>query len=258
MRNTATLSVILALGFALVGCSTSSADVEEPSEPTRHTDDRSPPVGGHLEPLEDSELIPVADSPILGDPEAPVTIVEFTSMQCPYCGQAAEPLTQIVDEYDGQVRLVFKHFPLPMQPQARPASRALVAAHQQGDDAFWDMKNALFDRLDEYGSRPMEKLSAEIAEQIGLDVDQFLADLDDPGIDDIIERDFQLGQRLGVSGTPAFLINGHSMTGTLPYRDYARIVDSQLELLDELRDDDVPREALYREAVRHNLGEHGE
>ncbi len=204
--------------------------------------------------LTDSDTLPVGDSPILGDPDAPITVVEFTSMQCPFCGRAAGTLNELVENNPGDVRLVFKHFPLGMQQEAKPASIALVAAHRQGEDHFWNMKDALFDRLDDYGSQPMEDLAAGIAENQGMDVDQFREDFNDPEAEAIVDRDQSLGQELGVRGTPHFFINGEVVNGAQPLAEFQSVVDQQMAFLDELREEGVAEADLYREAIERNLG----
>ncbi len=200
-----------------------------------------------------SEGIPAGDSPIMGNPDAPVTVVEFTSMQCPFCARGADTLEQLVDRFDGDVRVVFKHFPLAMQQQAEPASRLLEAARRQDDDIFWDMKSALFDRLDDYGS-DMEGLGAEIGEDLGLDPDQLIEDFNDPALAEIVEADQALGSQLGVRGTPHFFVNGEVVNGAQPLPQFAEVVERQLELLEELEADGVDEDELYAAAVQHNLG----
>ena len=211
-------------------------------------------VDGPEGSLNDSDTLPVGDSPILGDPDAPITVVEFTSMQCPFCGRAAGTLNELVENNPGDVRLVFKHFPLGMQQEAKPASIALVAAHRQGEDHFWDMKDALFDRLDDYGSEPMEDLAAGIAGDLGMDVDQFREDFNDPDAEAIVDRDQSLGQELGVRGTPHFFINGEVVNGAQPLAEFQSVVDEQMAFLDELREEGVAEADLYAEAIERNLG----
>ena len=201
----------------------------------------------------DSDTLPVGDSPTKGNPNAPITVVEFTSMQCPFCARAAGTLDELVEKYPDDVRLVFKHFPLAMQQEAKPASIALVAAHRQDDDAFWDMKTALFERIDDYGSEPMEDMGAAIAEDLGLDVDQFREDFNDPDVEAIVDRDQELGEGLGVRGTPHFFVNGEVVNGAQPLDKFSEVVERQLGIIDQLREDGVSDEELYAAAVRQNL-----
>ncbi len=244
--NGATILVVIAvglLGFGL-GWFVGNQDLGE-----RDTTEVTAEEGVAL----DSETLPIKDSPIKGNPNAPVTIVEFTSMQCPFCARAADTLKELVERYPDDVRLVFKHFPLPMQEQAKPASKALVAVQQQDEDAFWDMKDALFERIDDYGDQPMEDLGAELAGDLGLDVDQFREDFNSDETEAIVDRDHQLGQDLGVRGTPHFFINGEVVNGAQPIDEFAQVVDRQLELVEELKADGVADEDIYAAALDHNL-----
>ena len=201
----------------------------------------------------DSDQIPVGDSPVLGNPDAPVTVVEFTSMQCPFCARGAETLKELAEKYPEEVRIVFKHFPLAMQQEAKPASKAAAAADRQGK--FWEMKDALFENLSNYGDQPMEDLGAELAADLGMDVDQFREDFNDPEIEAIVERDQELGQGLGVRGTPHFFVNGEVVNGAQPIEKFSEVVDRQLEIIEELRADGTADEELYAAAVRQNLGD---
>src|SRR5699024_7214499 len=115
---------------------------------------------------------------IMGNPSAPVTIVEFTSMQCPFCARAAGTLAELVESRPDDVRLVFKHFPLTMQQQAEPASRAIVAAGNQ--DKTFEMKELLFDNIDRYREGNFDDLAVELAGKLDLDIDKFKKNYDAP------------------------------------------------------------------------------
>ncbi|MGF1466153.1 MAG: DsbA family protein [Sandaracinaceae bacterium] len=151
----------------------------------------------------DTELeIDLEGAPSRGSPMAAVTIVEFSDFECPYCGRAHPILQQLLREYEGQVRLVFKHYPLSSHPHAGVAARAAVAADRQG--RFWEMVDLMFEHQTELEEQDLERY----AEQIGLDVDRFLDELDDPEVQEAVEADKEEGRRLGVEGTPAFFVNG--------------------------------------------------
>lgn len=204
-----------------------------------------------LDGVGDSDLLPVGDSPIKGNPNAPITVVEFTSMQCPFCARGGATLNELVEKYPEDVRIVFKHFPLAMQQEARPASKAAAAADRQGK--FWEMKDALFDRLSDYGDQPMEDLGAELAADLGLDVDQFRQDFNDPEIAAIIDRDMELGGERGVRGTPHFFVNGEVVNGAQPLETFSEVVERQLEVIESLRNDGVAENELYAAAVKQNM-----
>ena len=243
--NIASRSLALLLTLSLIGvagsCSTSS--------PT--PDDDVPPAEAST--LVDSDIIPVGDSPIYGDPDAPVTIVEFSSMQCPFCARVDDTLQELVERNPDDVRLVFKHFPLPFQQQSPEASKILEATRQQDEEAFWDMKSALFEHIDEFPQRSMEDLGAELIADFGLDEEQFRRDFNDPELQEVIEEDFELGQNIGVEGTPHFRINGEMVSGAQPLEEFQAVVDEQLQLVEELRADGVDEHELYAASVIHNV-----
>jgi glutaredoxin len=140
--------------------------------------------------------------PTRGAPMAPVTIVEFSDFECPYCGRAHPLLTELLRELDGQVKLVFRQYPLSGHPRAMPAARATVAAGQQGK--FWEMADLLFEHQRALEDEDLERY----AQQIGLDMARFRADLRSPETQAAIERDREEGRRIEVQGTPAFFVNG--------------------------------------------------
>ncbi len=141
-------------------------------------------------------------APTRGSPMAQVTIVEFSDFECPYCGRAHPIVQQVLNEFEGRVRVVFKNFPLSAHPHAMSAARAAVAAGNQGK--FWEMHDLLFEH-----QRPLEDEDIErYAEQLELNMDRFRADMASPETQRRIEADKEEGQRVGVEGTPTFFIDG--------------------------------------------------
>ena len=147
--------------------------------------------------------IPDADSPVRGTPMgAAVTLVEFSDFECPFCGRAHPVLERIVREFDGQVRMVFKQYPLSMHEYADDASRATIAAGNQGK--FWEMHDTLFEHQTALTPSDIEGY----AEELGLDMERFRADMEAEATQAIIDRDRALGQELGVNSTPTIFVNG--------------------------------------------------
>jgi len=147
--------------------------------------------------------LPVGKSPVKGPEAAPVTIVEFSDYQCPFCSRS-EPLIQdILKAYPTQVRFVYKHLPLvSIHPNAMGASLAAVAAQQQGK--FWEMHEILF--ANQRALQP-EKLK-EYATQLGLDTAKFEADMASAETKSVVQDDMRLSQSAGVRGTPTIFVNG--------------------------------------------------
>jgi protein-disulfide isomerase len=146
--------------------------------------------------------IPVGDSPARGAPDAPITIVEFADFQCPFCARAEPVVAQVLGTYPEQVRVVFKHLPQSIHPQARGAALAAEAAREQGK--FWEMHERLFRNPN---ALEREHLLAH-ARDLGLDMGRFTADLDSERIAARVDRDVAEAERVGAGLTPAFYLNG--------------------------------------------------
>jgi len=158
-------------------------------------------------PLEDPNKIyniPVGASVVIGKKDAPVTIVEFTDMQCPFCARFFPAVEQTLKAYDGKVRLVLKHFPLQFHPNARPAAKMALAANEQGK--YLEMIKTLLDN----GGDVSEARVKAYAKNIGLNYGKLMADLkaNDAAYEEQIKADTNLTASLNVMGTPTFFING--------------------------------------------------
>lgn len=147
--------------------------------------------------------LPVGNSPVKGPEDAPITIVEFSDYQCPFCSRSEPLVHEALAAYPKQARLIFKHFPLTsIHPQALPAALAAAAAQKQGK--FWEMHEKLF--ANQRALAP-EQLK-QYAQEIGLNVAQFEADVQSEEIKKAVQEDVQLAQRAGVRGTPTIFVNG--------------------------------------------------
>lgn len=160
------------------------------------------------------------DDIILGDPNAPVTMIEFTDFQCPFCYRhATETLPQLISTYieSGQVRYVIKDFPLTsIHPQAVAAAEAAHCADEQG--AYTTMHETLFTTQQEWSGRgDADEIFTSYAEQMGLDGEAFAECLSSDRYHNVISNDLQVGMQFGVNGTPAFFINGYFVSGAQPY-----------------------------------------
>jgi len=149
--------------------------------------------------------IPLGNSPIRGNPNAPVTIVEFSDFQCPYCAGLEPTLKQVLKAYPDDVRLVYKDFPLSRHRQAKNAARAAHAAGEQGK--YWEMHDLIF----ENNTKLSEDMFRKLAERLNLDINRFMADYRSNRYDRQIQNDINLGKSIGVTGTPTLFINGKRM-----------------------------------------------
>jgi protein-disulfide isomerase len=179
---------------------------------------------GAREALDRNRRYPVntKGSPVRGDPEAKIAVVEFSDFQCPFCGRSVKTLDQIAQTYGDKVRIVFKHLPLEMHAKARPAAAAAEAAFRQGK--FWEMHNKIF--ADQENMSP-EKYR-DYARELGLDVARFDRDLADPDLMKRIDADVAEAQGLGVTGTPAFFVNGRYLPGAVPFESIRALLDEDL------------------------------
>lgn len=148
--------------------------------------------------------IPVDESPVFGNTTNPkLTIVEFTEFQCPYCSRIAPTMQELNKKYPNEIKFVYKHFPLSFHANAQAAAASSIAAHKQGK--FWEYRYALASHSRELG----DSIYVEVAKQIGLNIEQFKKDMVlDSAMMARIDKDFQLGVKVGVQGTPNFYING--------------------------------------------------
>jgi protein-disulfide isomerase len=168
-------------------------------------------------------ISPADDGMTLGDDDAPVTIVEFSDYQCPYCASTYRetwPLLKAEFVDTGRVRVVFKDNPLTnIHPQAPKAHEAARCAGEQG--AYWEMHDLLFDRQAEWGgSSDHVTVLKRYASELGLATDAFDACLDSSRWADAVLADTAEGTRLGVRGTPTFFIDGYPLVGAQPYQTF--------------------------------------
>jgi len=172
--------------------------------------------------LEDAVTVPVDGSPTLGAKEAKIVLIEFSDFECPYCSKAANDVKSIMRAYPGNVRLIYKQFPLSMHSHAKLAAVASLAAADQGK--FWQLHDAMFANF--------RKLSRENilawAKNAGLDMDRFTSDLSSSKYDAVIAKDMQDGQAAGVYGTPAFFINGKLYNGPMDFDKVKPILDAEV------------------------------
>ena len=181
-------------------------------------------TGAELEAVDRVE-VSTDDDAVKGDVNAPVTIVEFSDYECPFCGKFyAETYSLIVENYidTGIVKLAFRDFPLSFHPQAEGAAIAAECAGEQ--DAYFAMHDLLFENQ----AALSEELYLALAEDLALDVDEFTTCLADPAIAAEVAADQADGTAYGVSGTPGFFINGELISGAQPYEVFVAAIDRAL------------------------------
>lgn len=191
-------------------------------------------LAAQAQPSAPSKDVPtdlVDDDVILGDPKAPVTIVEFGDYQCPFCRKLfVESENKIRNEYikTGKARMVYRDFPLDaIHPEARPAAEASQCAAEQGK--FWAYHDLLFARQKELSGANYVKWAGEL----GLDVKKFEECYTFGKYAAEVAKDYENGLLLGVQGTPATFINGQFIPGAQPYSVFKAAIDAKLSLVDK-------------------------
>lgn len=163
-----------------------------------------------------------ATGPVRGNPAAKVTIVAFSDFQCPFCSRVLPTLERVMKEYDGKVKLYFRHYPLDFHPLAGKAAEAGACAADQGK--FWEMHDKMFSAQDKLAVDELKKS----ARGLGLDGAKFDACLDGGSKKALVDADQKAGSEAGVNGTPAFFINGVFINGAVPYEQFKEAIDREL------------------------------
>ncbi|PYS53318.1 MAG: hypothetical protein DMG13_13150 [Acidobacteria bacterium] len=179
-------------------------------------------VTAYLEP--NRNQIPSAGFPSRGPAAAPVTIVEFSDFECPYCSGLLPTLKQVEKAYGDKVRIVYRQFPLTaIHPHAQKAAEASLCANEQ--QHFWEFHDSLFSNQRDLTVEALKRR----AEEMKLDAAAFNACLDSGKQADAITKDIDEGARAGVTGTPALFINGRLLSGNQPYASIADVIEDELQ-----------------------------
>jgi protein-disulfide isomerase len=168
--------------------------------------------------------VPTGNNPSQGPENAPVTIVEFSDYQCPYCVRwYQEVYTRLMKDYAGKVRFVYRDFPLySIHPEAQPAAEAANCAGEQ--NAYWQYHDALFGQKDGLGAAAFTQYASEL----GLNMDQFNKCVSEHRYKSEVDADFKFATSLGVSSTPTFFVNGLAVVGAQPFEVFQQIIDKEL------------------------------
>lgn len=168
----------------------------------------------------------VGEAPAIGPEKAPILLVEFTDYQCPFCSRARPAVNQVLKEYKGKVRYVLKDFPLSFHREAFKAHEAAHCAGEQGK--YWEMNQKIWDNQKSIKLEDLKKY----AQEIKLNGGKFNECLESGKFADKIQKSLESGQEVGVSGTPAFFVNGRMISGARPFEAFKEIIDSELARID--------------------------
>jgi len=179
-------------------------------------------VKSYLDPLRTE--VATAGYPSRGPEGAPVTIVEFSDFECPFCGGLFPTLKAVERNYAGKVRIVYRHFPLTnIHPHAQKAAEAALCANEQ--QRFWEFHDSLFGNQQELTVDALKRRATELK----LDTTAFNACLDSGKQAGAIKKDVEEGSRAGVTGTPAMFINGRLLSGNQPYAEIRELIEDELQ-----------------------------
>ena len=190
-----------------------AAAVQQPTQPTQPTQPAVAPE--------------VTDSDhAIGPADAAITFIEFSDIQCPFCQRFHPTVQQAMAEYPGQIRWVYKHFPLDsIHPMARSAAEASeCVAEQLGDEGFFEYLDRLFAKQTSLGP----DLYVAEAVALGANEGQFTSCVESGKYQQKVNDDYQAGLAAGVRGTPTSFINGQSLSGALPYESVKQVIDSMV------------------------------
>ncbi len=195
--------------------------------------------------------VAVGKSPVLGDKNAAVTIVEFSDFQCPYCKAVEETLKQVRTKYGKDVRLVWKNSPLPFHPRAEPAAElALEARAEKGDAGFWAAHDALFGSQAKLADDDL----AAMARDLKLDAAKVKGAIATHKYANVIDDDELEGDDFRAEGTPHFFIDGRRLVGAQPIEAFTALVDDELAKAHALAAKGVLPGAMYDALTKDGLG----
>ncbi|MFP3853433.1 MAG: DsbA family protein [Anaerolineales bacterium] len=182
-----------------------------------------PVANANPAPVQETRMqVETDDDPAIGPADAPITIVEFSDYNCPYCTKFHEETFQaLLDAYPNQIRFVYRDFPITSQESFRAAQAAECAGEQ---DAYWEFHDALFSGSAGLGLDAYQ----QYAQEIGLDADSLLTCIEEERFASEVEADARYAAELGVTGTPTFFINGVPLVGAQPLSRFTQIIDNEL------------------------------
>ncbi len=240
-KTTAILGTLIAL---IVGFFIGKATISD-----RPADSGTANKAAAVDPSIERYKVAVGNAPVTGSSGAKVTIIEFSDYQCPYCSRVEPTIEKIKHTYGKDVRVAFKHSPLPFHPNAAPAARAALAAQEQSVEKFWQFHEKLFQNQDKLD----EQHFVQFAQEVGLNVEKFKNDLgqNKAKYDAQIEADKGEAARFAANGTPHFFINGRKLAGAQPFENFQKIIDEELGTAERLLKGGVRPDQLYASIIQN-------
>jgi protein-disulfide isomerase len=179
---------------------------------------------------ENVDKISMTNSPVFGNKNAKVTIVEYSDFQCPYCSQAYRTVEDdVMKQFGDKVKLVYKNFPLPGHAWAESAAIAGLCANRQSNDAFWVLYRSFFENQSEIKPENVKAKTLEYAAKAQIDTKKFEDCYDNKLTLPQVKAEMTEAQSLGITGTPLFVINGHPLSGVQPFSSFQKVIEDELK-----------------------------
>ncbi len=167
---------------------------------------------------------------VFGNKTAPITIIEYSDFECPYCSRGYKTVKEVMSEYKDKVRVIFKHLPLDFHPQAMPAAKYFEAIARQDHAKAEKFHDIVFENQKDFVAKG-ETYLKDAAKKVGADLKKVEKDLKDETLMKRINDDMAEAQKFGFSGTPGFVINGVSLRGAYPLPEFKKVIDKHLSTL---------------------------
>ncbi len=197
-------------------------------------------IVGRLEDLhndpaaETASLISLDDTPSKGSETAPVNIVEYSDFQCSYCARSVSGIYSLLEEYEGKIRFFYKHFPLEsIHPWAKEASSASVCVYNQSNEKFWKFHDTVFEKQQDITAENVTQTLLEVAGGLDLDMERYEKCVSSEQTAMRVKADIEEGSSVGVSGTPAFFVDGFAVPGGGDMDTLRKIIERRLSKLSE-------------------------
>lgn len=170
--------------------------------------------------------VQVGDAPFLGAADAKVTIVEFSDFQCPFCSKGADVVHALKAKYGKEIKIAFKHFPLPFHTNAAKAAEAAMCANEQDKMLFWKMHDAMFAAQDKLQIEGLKDMATKAGVS---NIDGFMDCVTSGKYEARVKADMEQGNKIGVKSTPTFFVNGQMVMGAQPVEVFSEIIDAELK-----------------------------
>jgi len=164
-----------------------------------------------------------ADESFRGNKDAPITLVEYSDFECPFCARGFATVTELMKKYDGKIRFVYKHLPLSFHPQAMPASQYYEAIRLQSPEKAWKFHDAIYNN--QRALQNGEKFLEAEAKKLGVDMAKLKKDVKSEAVQKRIDEDMAEAAKFGFQGTPGFLLNGVPVKGAYPTSHFDGLIE---------------------------------